>query len=203
MEINNESTLIILDWDDTIFPTTWLHKNKIDIFTNITHLYDKFFKNLDNLLFRLFKLLIQCGTVIIITNALLNWIDISSKLLPELSKLIKTSNITIKSARGDYSHINKDPEMWKKMAFKQEIINISEIKNINNVISIGDAEYEYYALINLYDNNISNYKLLKSIKFIRYPNILQIYKQIELLYDFIIKVCKDKSPLDLELKNVD
>ena len=202
MEINNETTLIILDWDDTLFPTTWIHKHKIDIFNNTSLLYTKFFKNLDILLHKLFKLLIQCGTVIIITNALLNWIDISITLLPNLNNLIKTSHVQIKSARGEYSHINKDPEMWKKMAFRNEIKHIIMNININNIISIGDADYEYYALINLCDNynNINEFKLLKSIKFIRYPDIIQIYKQIDLLSECIIKVCKEKSPLDLEIK---
>jgi len=117
MEITNKTTLIILDWDDTLFPTTWLHKNKIDILNNKILLYEKFFKNLDLLLIRLFKLLLYCGDVIIITNALLNWIDISIKLLPNLNKLISTSNIKIVSARGEYSDTNKDPEMWKKWLF--------------------------------------------------------------------------------------
>jgi hypothetical protein len=90
--------------------------------------------------------------------------------------------------------------MWKKMAFREEIKHISINTHINNIISIGDAEYEYFALINLYDSNINNFKLLKSIKFIRYPDIVQIYKQIDLLYKCIIKICKETSSLDLELK---
>ena len=208
MEINNETTLIILDWDDTLFPTTWIHKHKIDIFNNTALLYEKFFKNLDILLHKLFKLLIQCGTVIIITNALLNWIDISITLLPNLNNLIKSSNIRITSARGEYSHINKDPEMWKKMAFRTELknitmnMNMNMNMNINNIISIGDADYEYYALINLCDNynNINEFKLLKSIKFIRYPDIIKIYKQIDLLCECIIKVSKETLPLDLEIR---
>ena len=205
MELNDKSTLIILDWDDTLFPTTWINKNKIDIFNNKTLLYEKFFKNLDIILYKLFKLLLKCGNVIIITNALLNWIDISSTLLPNINKLLNNNieltnlyKIKIISARGEYSHINKDPEIWKKMAFKNELEKIYKNKYINNIISIGDAEYEYFALINLYDTNINTYKLLKSIKFIRYPNITQIYKQIDLLHAAIINICKETRNLDLE-----
>lgn len=203
MEINNETTLIILDWDDTLFPTTWIHKNNVNIFNNKKILYDKFFKHLDILLHKLFTKMIKYGTVIIITNALLNWIDISLSLLPNLTKLFKNKQINIISARGEYSHISKDPEIWKKLAFKNEIIrNLSEKKYINNIISLGDAEYEYFALINLYENNNKNYKLLKSVKFIRYPSINQIYNQIELLIQFIFEVCKEPLHLDLELINL-
>ena len=199
MKINNESTLIILDWDDTLFPTTWIHKNNINIFNNRTLLYDKFFKNLDILLYKLFFTMIKYGNVIIITNALLNWIDISLLLLPNLSQLFKNKQIKIISARGEYSHINKDPEMWKKMAFKNELKIINENKNINNIISFGDADYEYFALINLCENNVDNFRLLKSIKFIRYPTITQIYKQIDVTQKCIIEVCKNSTHLDLEL----
>jgi hypothetical protein len=200
MEINNDTTLIILDWDDTLFPTTWLHKNNINIFNNKKVLYDKFFKHLDLLLHKLFIKMIKYGTVIIITNALLNWIDITLTLLPNLEQLIKNKQIQIISARGEYSHVTKDPEIWKKIAFKNEVNKILEKKNINNIISMGDAEYEYYALINLYQNNEIDFKLLKSIKFIRYPSIIQIYKQIELSTQFIFEVCKEPEQLDLELK---
>ena len=204
MEINNDSTLIILDWDDTLFPTTWIHKNNINIFNNKELLYDKYFKILDMLLYKLFTNLIKCGTVLIITNALLNWIDISLSLLPKLKHLFKTVHVKIRSARGEYSHITKDPEMWKKLAFRNELKKIEDIKYINNILSLGDAEYEYFALINLYQygKNIETFKLLKSIKFIRYPSLIEIYKQIELTTKCIIDVCKECAHLDLELKNV-
>jgi len=90
------------------------------------------------------------------------------------------------------------------MAFRSEI-NIEKNKHFNNIISIGDAEYEYYALINLFSNynNTHNFKLLKSIKFIRYPNFVQLYKQINLLCDCIIKICTINTPVDLELSSID
>ena len=204
MEINNDATLIILDWDDTLFPTTWIHKNNINIFNNKENLYNNYFKTHDILLYKLFTNLIKCGTVIIITNALLNWIDISLSLLPKLTHLFKIINIKIKSARSDYSHITKDPYIWKKLAFKNELKKIEENKYINNVISLGDAEYEYYALINLceYGKNIQNYKLLKSLKFIRYSSILEIYKQLDVANRCILNICKNKTHLDLELKPI-
>ena len=58
---------------------------------------------------------------------------------------------------------------------------------------------EYFALINLCENNLDNFRLLKSIKFIRYPTITQIYKQIDITQKCIIEVCKESTHLDLEL----
>ena len=200
MELNYNSTLIILDWDDTLFPTSWVNKNNIEIMSKdkFSVLYNKFFKNLDILL----EKLIRCGTVMIITNALLNWIEISSLILPKLNLILKNKKIKIISARGNYAQYNNDPMIWKKLAFQKELNDIIHNKIfINNVISIGDAEYEYVALINLYKNDVHNFKLLKAIKFIRYPDINQISIQVELLTQSIVKICKEPVHVDLEFTN--
>jgi len=200
LNINSDTTLIILDWDDTLFPTTWVNKNNIEIMNKqYTELiYNKFFKNLDIMLEKLFRMLIKCGNVMIITNALLNWIDISSKVIPLTTDFIQRSNfVQIISARGEFSNYNSDPNEWKRLAFKKHLNKLN--KNINNIISVGDAEYEYNALINLYSDNILTFKLLKSVKFIRNPNIYQLTEQIQILYESISKICKEPKFLDLVL----
>lgn len=202
ININNNTTLIILDWDDTLFPTTWINKNNIEImnkkYTEI--IYQRFFKNLDIALEKLFRLLIKCGKVLIITNALLNWIDISSKIIPLTNNLLQNTNsIKIVSARGEYSSQSSDPMEWKRLAFKKELEKINKNININNIISIGDAEYEYNALIKLYSDDIDNFRLLKAIKFIKYPNINQLIDQVNVLYNAISRICKEPSQLDLQL----
>jgi hypothetical protein len=187
ININSDTTLIILDWDDTLFPTTWVNKYNIDIINkNNQILYQKFFKNLDEILEKLFRILIKCGNVMIITNALLNWIDISSKILPLTSNFIQNANvIKIISARGEYSKNNFDPMEWKRLAFAKELQKLN--KNINNIISIGDAEYEYNALIKLYSTDTNKFKLLKTVKFIRNPDINHLIDQIKILYNSISK----------------
>ena len=51
------------------------------------------------------------------------------------------------------------------MAFKNEIATFFKTINYLNVISVGDAEYEYNALISLFDWKAHHAKkLLKSIK---------------------------------------
>jgi len=200
MNITNKTTLIILDWDDTLFPTSWINKNGIEFLSeqNKKILYNKFFYKLDNNLYNLLVKLIKCGKVIIITNALLNWIDMTLTILPKTSELLKNKNIIkIISARGDFSHYTNDMTEWKKLAFERELKNVQKLDQINNIISIGDAEYEYNALINLYTNNNKNYKLLKSIKYKRNPNIYEIDEQLYITNNVIIDICKDKKHLDL------
>ena len=203
MNISNNSTLIILDWDDTLFPTSWVNKNNIEIMNINKNLYKKYFEKIDLSILKMFKILVKYGNVIIITNALLNWIEISSRILPMTSNFMKNRNdIKIVSARGEYSGVTDNLIDWKKMAFQNELANITKNKKINNIISVGDAEYEYYALLNLYNGEQDNYRLLKSVKFLRYPNHHQIFEQIHILNNAIHNICTHTGHLDLKISNL-
>ncbi len=211
MILSRNKTLIILDWDDTLFPTTWVTSNDINIrnldMTNSKSIIS-YFSQIDNELDHLLRTLLKCGHVAIVTNAMLNWISISSNILPRTSKILANKNkgfdIEIISARGSYQSQSSNPMDWKKLAFA-EIIKNNKFRKINNIISIGDAEYEYKALINLYDDCDSekSYKLLKSVKFVKYPTNHVLLDQIRVMQQAAIKVSTTKTHLDLkfELKN--
>src|SRR5579885_2471110 len=113
-------TLIILDWDDTLFPTTWTVKNNINLINNnIKNQYIVFFSKLDSLLFQLLSKFTEYGQVVIVTNAASKWIIISSNLLPITQKFMKEKIILI-SAREFYQEKYHDQMiLWKKLIFKQ------------------------------------------------------------------------------------
>ncbi len=209
MILSRDRTLIILDWDDTLFPTTWVTSNDINI-RNLNMSNSKsiisYFSQIDNELDHLLRTLLKCGNVAIVTNAMLNWINISSNILPRTSKILANKNkgfdIEIVSARGSYQSESNDPMDWKKLAFAQ-IIKNSKFKKVNNIISIGDAEYEYKALINLYDEKSENqksYKLLKSVKFVKYPSNHVLLDQIKVMQQAAVQVSTKKSHLDLKFE---
>jgi hypothetical protein len=193
------NTIIILDWDDTLFPTNWVNKNKINLKSMIDYKYIKQFTILDKLLFKLLTKLINIGRVIIITNAMVSWVHLTCNHLPETYDLI-VKNIDIISARSYYQ--NEFPDniyKWKNMTFKS-IINKYLIDNkINNIISIGDADYEYKALIELYywDYILNNKKYLKSIKFIKAPSYNELLDQLNTVYQNINKIKNDYRHYDL------
>lgn len=209
MILSRDRTLIILDWDDTLFPTTWVTSNDINI-RNLNMSNSKsiisYFSHVDNELDHLLRTLLKCGHVAIVTNAMLNWINISSNILPRTSKILANKNkgfdIEVVSARGSYQAQSNDPMDWKKLAFA-EIIKNSKFRKINNIISIGDAEYEYKALINLYDENSENqksYKLLKSVKFVKYPTNHILLDQIKVMQNAAVQVSTKKTHLDLKFE---
>ena len=196
MILSKNRTIIILDWDDTLFPTTWITTNEINLKNNIEmDKYKLYFSQVDLDLNNLLLKLIQCGTVIIVTNALLSWIKLSTTILPRTSKTL--DSIKVISARGDYQSKSTNPMDWKKLAFESIIQTMG--KKINNIISVGDAEYEYNALISLFDPNPRSYKLLKSVKFIKYPTKEVLIDQIRVLERASIKISTAKTHLDIKM----
>jgi len=190
--INKNNTLIILDWDDTLFPTSWFIQNNIDLNESyMKNLYISYFIELDNVLYKLLKKLIILGDVMIITNALIEWINTSSSVLPKTKKIIE--KITVISARKNYQCYFPNMTDWKKQAFK-----VAKSHNYINVISVGDAHYEYNALIELYNNDHAT--LLKSIKFINDPEYHVVIDQLNVIYDIIPKICNITEHLDLKFK---
>jgi hypothetical protein len=185
-------TLIYLDYDDTCFPTSWITKNNINLKT-MKNIDINMFKSLDTVLYNLFIKLLKIGTVIIITNAMPSWIDITMKVLPKTKTIIK--NIKIVSARQRYQKMSSNMSYWKERAFRDEIKT-----KYNNIISCGDAIYEYYALIKLYDH-IKNKKYLKSIRFLYGTHDINIIiDQLNVLSDSIVTISNTKKNLDLVFK---
>ena len=94
MKINKQTTLFILDWDDTLFPTDWTLKNNINFLTSSAReQYVIYFQELDRALHKLLKNTMSLGKVIIVTNALPDWINMSSMVLPQTYNLLKKVKI--------------------------------------------------------------------------------------------------------------
>lgn len=193
MNISRNSTYIILDWDDTLFPTTWTTKNGLSFEQHNIERYSSYFHNLDDILYKLLLKLNDFGKVVIITNALPVWIDISSKVLRKTRELLRKMDII--SAKKLYRNKFQNAVDWKKMAFREELKKYEH--SVTNIISVGDAIYEYIALIKLYDSS-ANTKYLKSIKMIEKPNYEALIKQLYKLYENIPSICTINKHLDMK-----
>lgn len=192
--------LFIIDWDDTLFPTSWINKNSIDFNKPNTYSeYKLYFIELDKTISSLLESLHNISDIWIVTNASIKWIKSCLIVLNQTRNIIIKNNIRIVSARDTYSHNNSSPTEWKILTF-QDIIEdiltkISKNMKSNtyiNIISIGDAMYEYNALMNLdifLKSFIANKNkceknfnyLLKNIKFIEKPEFDLIIDQIQVL----------------------
>jgi len=199
------NTLIILDWDDTLFPTSWFLEKKVDV-NNPQKEFVNMIKKLDDKLVILFKKLLKCGEVAVVTNAMLKWIVMSLSLLPKTKKIIN-NKIKIISARDIYQKlIPGNVNKWKKLIFEELVLNHfmdannKNTKQIENIVSIGDAKYEFEALIELDEDFKLKKRFLKAIRFMSAPNYDSLLDQIEVLTKCIKKVCKNSQHYDLKFE---
>ena len=87
-------------------------------------------------------------------------------------------------------------DSWKINSFKKNVNN-----NYQNIISIGDALFEYNALVKLYFDNPSNKRFLKTIKLLEEPSFDKLIDQLGVIYNAINDIVATNSHLDLILRN--
>lgn len=200
IDTKNTDTIIFLDWDDTLFPTSWVMNSKINLNDEKIKNND-IFNKLDAHITGLIEAYKKYGKVIIVTNAMKNWIRESTSILPKTYKII--SSINVISARELYQTKSNNVFDWKKNAFKKIIVSElgNKSKKIMNIISIGDADYEYKALVDLYGWNMQNIKILKAIKLINNPSYYTIIDQINVLKKAAHDICNTNKHLDWNFKS--
>ena len=192
-------TLIIFDWDDTLFPTSWLVQNNINLSDELMrNKYIILFTRLDTLLNQLLLIATKHGKVIIVTNAVHKWIDTSLNMLPNTKRLIH-NNIDIISARELYQ--DKYPDqmgVWKKLVFHNYVIEHFKTNLLQNIISVGDAEHEFNALIDLYNaQSVVKKRILKTIRFIKNPTFDSLLDQLNVLKSSLVQIIRSKKHMDL------
>lgn len=193
--IDSNNSLIIIDWDDTLYPTTWIMDNGIDLTDpRARSKYMTHFEYLDEHLSSALRHMITLGEVVIITNAMPEWIELSVSVLPKTKKCLK--NIDVISARQRYQNKIKMND-WKKFTFLEELLKRSKDQKYQNIMSLGDAEYEYNALINLYNLDMLPHKYLKSIKFIKSTEYNTLVEQIIMIHQNITTICKAPRHIDM------
>jgi hypothetical protein len=198
LHISSENTLIIIDWDDTLYPTSWTMENGIDLTDPRSRAkYMSYFEKLDENLSSALSHMTTLGEVIIITNAMPEWVELSVSVLPKTKKCLK--KIEVISARLRYQNKTKMND-WKKYTFQEEIIARSQNKKYHNIMSLGDAEFEHNALVNLYKLNTLAHKYLKSIKFIKSTEYSTLLDQIIMIRLHIAKLCKAPRHIDMKFE---
>ena len=211
--MSKSNSIIIFDWDDTLFPT--YHINNDNIIGNI--IPSDFQDNLNilsNVIINLLDTTLSLANVIIVTNAQYEWIDYSSKLfMPNIYEYLNSKNIEKISAR-DYCNDNiliddkiidnyfeyydlytsaGETLLWKKITFQNYFI---ESNFYYNIISIGDSECERFGLLNMKLNDDEN-KFRKSFKLNERPTISLIIKELEYITKNINVIVNYEGNLDI------
>jgi hypothetical protein len=185
------NNLIIFDWDDTLFCTSYL-ENKYNISVNENIKINENEKlnllKLEEKVFKILHLAINSGDTYIVTNSSEGWVNyVTNIFYPLVYKfLINSNKIKIISARKLYENeYPNNQSFWKLATF----INISKLYNKNvltNIMCFGDSNLEIEAI-----NRISplfKESYIKAIMFMQNPNILQLNKQLKLCLNEFTKI---------------
>ena len=183
---------IIFDWDDTLFPSTWVKNQGYGYDFIMTKEIKEKMDDLGKVVIRVLTLARTLGDVIIVTNAIDKWVeDSTSRYFNEVSDIIST--IPIISARNKYQNIfPTDYITWKSLIF---LDRLDKNPHIEKLISIGDSNIEKNAAkqsVLLCDSKVE----CKTIKFIEQPTIILLKKQLIQLEGKLEEFINDKTILD-------
>ena len=210
-------TLIIFDFDDTLFCTKYLDTFSLsykDIFSNKMTLGDinpnliKELNQLQNSVIDLFSNIKQNYDMAIISNAGMKWINnCLSYFLEELKEYISENDIKIYSAKDMFEKLVKNKNIWKIKCFKKVISDLykNDLKyNDLNVISIGDSNEEKKAVFSL--TKIDKFHKIhpKFIRTISFPTSASIILQMKYLSNNLNNMIFDNNSifkLDINFMN--
>lgn len=199
-------TIIILDWDDTMCPSTACMRHH-----GLSVLGDppegQVARGLQDLTVEAQALLDAAAElaekVIIVTNAEEGWVDLSCKAwLPELQHSLEKADVV--SARSNWEPRGiASPAGWKARAFEDAIDRFySRYQNQSwkNIISIGDAPHEREALgrvVRWAPGGQGKRCRSKSVKFVLRPSIEQLTRELQMLRESLREIVWHDDDLDL------
>eukprot|EP00916_Digyalum_oweni_P004818 GHVL01008624.1.p1 GENE.GHVL01008624.1~~GHVL01008624.1.p1 ORF type:complete len:605 (-),score=75.56 GHVL01008624.1:460-2274(-) len=195
-------TLFILDWDDTVFPSTtlgqYVHKHTWQLTNANPELFNQV-QELDLRASELLKYLSTFGTAVFVTNATVGWIDDSSRrFMPLTLSACKTMNIKKVYAGTEFARVSV--EQRKKLAFETVINDFQASSDcVKNVISVGDAIFEIDAL-HYCRHNFSNV-VGKTVAFAKTPSVEIISKELYHLGMIMRWLIPHAGHLDVDIHN--
>jgi hypothetical protein len=191
-------TLVIFDWDDTLFPTSWLQRQgffKADAVPSMQQTAQ--LQKLADVVERTLRTALLFGKVVVVTNAEKGWVEVCcSKLMPSLAQVL--SEVDIVSARSAYERHSQNPSEWKRLAFAHEVEQLHIQSNEQlNVVSVGDSLYEQHAVMAVCEN-VQNC-FAKSLKFMDKPSIEELVDQHDFFESCFLDVLEHNGDLDVEI----
>jgi len=180
--------LVLLDWDDTILPTTDLAEAE----KAGASLPEEELRRYGDLVAETLRKL-QHGRVVVVTNATDGWIDATcAKHLPQVLPFLKQFEVV--SARATFEPLGYGQKEWKRQMFAQQLRQHIDQGGERSVLSIGDASFEREAIIRVapaFDC------VAKSVKLLEKPVLAMLHAQHAMLQPQLEELVTSSSPCDL------
>jgi histidinol phosphatase-like enzyme len=210
--LKNKKTVYIFDFDDTIFPSTFLMIYKEQI---LTKNYKEDMLKLENTIINTLEKLENLGFVIIVTNSAPGWVEyICKAFFPKILNVLQ-KYVTISTREWFGSHISTDVSTDKnKILYEQAFLckykafdwinNYFKSKNFEyeQIIHIGDAIHDREAFLNVFikeKEKDGNRFYVKSIKFQNNPRLTLLLEQWLEFLNTCEAITSYTSDLDLQM----
>lgn len=192
------STILFLDWDDTLLCTSVLSQANIKLDSSLEGEPDlvRQLDELSNYIIDTLTCALSHGDVHIVTNGETGWVQLSAaKFVPRVVPILE--KVTILSARSTFEkQYPGAPMEWKFRAFEQSLVALySGPECLKNVISFGDSHAEREAILAVTKG--LPHTTTKSIKFAEIPSIEQLTTQLKLTVDSFQSIVDHDGDLDL------
>lgn len=194
-------TTAILDWDDTICPSTYLASLglRVDDAGSLPAPLGTQLEQLETAVIDIVKEALKFGNVVIITNAEAGWVELSGRrFLPRVVEFLIYHDIKIVSARTSFESDYPDaPSSWKMKAFSREVATMFPNEDELNVLVLGDSMSERDAAHAL-SSRLPNSRV-KTVKFVERPSIDQLMRQVQLVAQSLPDLATYASSFDVDL----
>jgi len=199
----DRGVLSIFDWDDTLFPTSWLSDCDLLFAPSLAGLKESFRAALAELAEAAEEALQQAlalGRVVIVTNAAEGWVqDSCRRLMPSLAPTL--AQLRIVSARALAEPLGvRSPTEWKTLAFRAEVRAFrAQLGDEGrcSVLALGDSVHEHSALLQAAGEH--ERCLAKSLKFAERPSIEQLVEELRLASGGLEEIVEFDGDLDVDV----
>lgn len=200
------NTILLWDWDDTLFPNSWLNSGGYQVDHNLAHVPASVLRQLealDAVVVEVLQSSTKTGRVVIVTNAETGWVELSSKkFLPRTSRCLQTLSLPIVSARSSYEEqFPASPVDWKIACFDKLLQSFAygnaAAMHQRSVISFGDSVVERSAVRHACCKLPQTWT--KSIKFVEAPTAEHLQREIELIQHHLSYIQSHEGDLDMML----
>eukprot|EP01016_Furgasonia_blochmanni_P013849 TRINITY_DN1712_c0_g2_i4.p1 TRINITY_DN1712_c0_g2~~TRINITY_DN1712_c0_g2_i4.p1 ORF type:complete len:445 (-),score=101.38 TRINITY_DN1712_c0_g2_i4:354-1649(-) len=192
-------TICVLDWDDTLCPTTFL---TIAGYLGVRQTDSRDFRILDQIVTELIEQILKECDLYLVTNACKGWVESSSKrFLPNTFAALRRNRLQIISARHEFeAKFPGDPLRWKFEA----MVRISQAYDpygLANFIGIGDSVHEIEAIKSMAKKRFIN-PIVKTVKFCENPKPEDLIRQIQLVLQKFEHIYISERSLTIRLEKM-
>eukprot|EP00188_Purpureofilum_apyrenoidigerum_P000587 Plantae.Rhodophyta-Purpureofilum_apyrenoidigerum.ctg12628.p1 GENE.Plantae.Rhodophyta-Purpureofilum_apyrenoidigerum.ctg12628~~Plantae.Rhodophyta-Purpureofilum_apyrenoidigerum.ctg12628.p1 ORF type:complete len:245 (+),score=42.78 Plantae.Rhodophyta-Purpureofilum_apyrenoidigerum.ctg12628:191-925(+) len=197
-----DNTVIVFDWDDTLFASTALtsiglcvdeQEDEVPVSLQLELI------ELETYVISVLEEVAKLGKVIIITNSDQGWVDMCcERYFPRVLQYLERYAVSVISARYFYQHRYPNaPSHWKIHAFEDNLKLFCPQSRDFNLLVFGDGLSERKAA-HRFGSQRTGCRI-KTVKFISQPSISDLMQQISLLLTSLEHIWEHDGSFDIDL----